>query len=337
MLDHLPNMMIFHSLMAFLTSFLALICLMPYFIRALKRLSIRQIIRDDGPERHLAKAKTPTAGGFLIMMVIILTTIIWSDVRQMSIGLLLATLIWFSGIGLYDDYLKIACQSTKGLSAKLKIFTMLIGAVLVSIVVFYWLPGDTLERMKLRFLTTEIIDMGLFMILFHVNMIIGSSNAVNLTDGLDGLAVMPAVMIMIAMGLMGANQDLIDQELMVFAAAMAGSGLGFLWYNSYPAEVFMGDTGSLGLGAVLAVFAMLIQQEIAFAIMASLYVIETLSVMIQVVSFRLRRKRVFLMSPIHHHFELKGWSEPKIIVRAWLLTLVLVLMTLMLFFMETAV
>lgn len=297
-----------------------------------------QPIRDDGPQTHLVKAGTPTMGGALIILAMSISTFLWSDLTNFYVWIVLATLLMFGAIGFIDDYRKIVKQDPKGLLAKEKYGYQTAAGLFIALLLYFAadIPAET--QLMVPFFKDVAIDMGPWFILFTYLVIVGSSNAVNLTDGLDGLAIMPTVLVGGALGIFAyvtghvkfAEYLVIPYipgvgEVAIFCGAMAGAGLGFLWFNTYPAQVFMGDVGALALGAALGVVAVIAKQELVLFIMGGVFVVETLSVAIQVLSFKLTGKRVFRMAPIHHHYELKGWAEPKIIVRFWIITLILVL------------
>ena len=324
------------------TALLITIIFGPLFINKLKSMQFEQYVRNEGPKSHYKKTGTPTMGGILIISSMLISTLLWADLSNRYIWVVLVTTICFAFIGFFDDYLKIKNKSSDGLTSKQKILMQLV--VSISIISYLFFSHDQVAEISfiVPFFKNFIIPMGSFLFIFiGTFVLIGSSNAVNLTDGLDGLAILPSVLIAGALGLIAysmGNQIIADYlylphlplsgELIVFCGALIGSGIGFLWYNTYPAQVFMGDVGSLTLGAILGIMAVILRHELVFAIMAGVFVIETLSVAIQVISFKVRGKRVFLMAPIHHHFELKGWPEPKIIVRFWIITLVLILVAL---------
>ena len=324
-----------------ITALFLSIFLGPIIIKYLNHLQFSQSIRDDGPQSHLSKAGTPTMGGLIIFTSLIISTLLWADLSNYYIWLLLLTTFLFAGIGSLDDYLKIKEKNSKGLKGKHKLIFQVLFSVLILGIYLYLSDGDNLYFI-LPFNKDFIFDISIvFFILFGIFVIVGSSNAVNLTDGLDGLAILPSILITGGLGLVAyamGNQIIAEYlyvpflplsgELIVFAGALIGAGIGFLWYNTYPAQIFMGDVGSLTLGAILAVFAILLRQEIVFAFMAGIFILETISVILQVASYRLFGKRIFLMAPIHHHFELKGWPEPKVIVRFWIITFLLVLFAL---------
>ena len=324
------------------TALLLSILMGPVIINFLKSMQFEQFVRKDGPESHYKKTGTPTMGGLLILSSLIISTLLWADLGNRYIWVVLGVTIGFSIIGFFDDYLKIINKSSDGLSSKQKIFLQSIIALISVTYLYYSAEIIPEQSFIVPFFKDLIIPMSPFVFIFiGMFVLVGSSNAVNLTDGLDGLAILPSVLIGGALGLIAyamGNQNIADYlylphlplsgELIVFCGALIGSGIGFLWYNTYPAQVFMGDIGSLSLGAILGIIAIILRHELVFAIMAGVFVMETLSVAIQVISFKTRGKRVFLMAPIHHHFELKGWAEPKIIVRFWIITLVLILIAL---------
>lgn len=329
-------------IMISITSLLITLFLGAPMIRWLQKMQIGQVVRDDGPESHFSKRNTPTMGGVLMLLSVVLSSLLWGDVSSIYLWILILVVVFFGAIGFFDDYLKLVLKHPKGLRAKHKFALQSIFSVILAIVLFYLLAVDGSMKLSIPFSKELYIPMGivLFTILtfFIIN---GSSNAVNLTDGLDGLAIVPVVLVAAGLGIYAyietnsnlANHFLFNYlgnaglaEVAVFCAALCGSGLGFLWFNSHPAEVFMGDVGSLTLGAVLGVIAVMVRQELIFFIMGLLFVIEALSVMLQVGSYKLRNgKRIFKMAPIHHHFELKGWPETKVVIRFWIFSLVLFL------------
>ena len=325
-----------------LTALIISILMGPLIINFLKSMQFEQYVRTDGPESHFKKTGTPTMGGLLILSSLIISTLLWADLGNRYIWVVLSVTVGFSLIGFFDDYFKIKNKSSDGLSFKQKIFFQSLVALLAMSYLYYSAEIIPETSFVVPFFKNLIVPMSPFIfILTGMFVLVGSSNAVNLTDGLDGLAILPSVLIGGALGLIAyamGNQLISDYlylphlplsgELIVFCGALIGSGIGFLWYNTYPAQIFMGDIGSLALGAILGIIAILLRHELVFAIMAGVFVIETLSVAIQVISYKTRGKRVFLMAPIHHHYELKGWEEPKIIVRFWIITLVLILVAL---------
>ena len=310
----------------------------PAMIRRLSFKQIGQVIRDDGPQSHLSKSGTPTMGGALILVAIAISTLLWADLNNRYIWVVLLVTMLFGVIGFIDDYIKLVRQDPKGLASRYKYFWQsVVGAgAAVFLYTSATIPAET--ELIIPFFKDVIIPLGAWYMLLAYLVIVGSSNAVNLTDGLDGLAIMPTVMVAGALGLfsyLAGHAEFARYlsipyipsagELTIFCAAMVGAGLGFLWFNTYPAQVFMGDVGALALGAALGCVAVLVRQELVLLIMGGVFVAETLSVVVQVASYKLRGKRVFLMAPIHHHFELKGWPEPRIIVRFWIITVFLVL------------
>lgn len=310
----------------------------PGMIRHLSFRQIGQVVRNDGPESHFSKIGTPTMGGSLILVAIAVSTLLWADLTNRYVWVVLLVTLLFGLIGFVDDYIKLVRQDPKGLLSRYKYFWQ--SVVGLGAAVFLYMTAQTAAETQLivPFFKEIIIPLGAWYLLVAYLVIVGSSNAVNLTDGLDGLAIMPTVMVAAALGLFSYVAGHFEfarylqiphipgaGELTVFCAAMVGAGLGFLWFNTYPAQVFMGDVGALALGAALGAVAVLVRQELVLLIMGGVFVIETLSVMIQVASYKLRGKRVFLMAPIHHHYELKGWPEPRIIVRFWIITVFLVL------------
>jgi phospho-N-acetylmuramoyl-pentapeptide-transferase len=310
-----------------LTALLISIMLGPTIINFLKSMQFEQYVRQDGPKSHYQKTGTPTMGGLLILSSLVISTLLWADLGNRYIWVVLSVTIGFSLIGFFDDYLKVKNKSSDGLSSKQKITFQSLVALLAMSYLYY--SAEIIPEISfiVPFFKDLIIPMSPFVfIVTGMFVLIGSSNAVNLTDGLDGLAILPSVLIGGALGLIAyamGNQVISDYlylphlplsgELIVFCGALIGSGIGFLWYNTYPAQIFMGDIGSLALGAILGIIAIILRHELVFAIMAGVFVIETLSVAIQVISYKTRGKRVFLMAPIHHHYELKGWAEPKLL------------------------
>ena len=326
------------SILSVLTSLVISLTVGPFLIRTLIRRQIGQSIRDDGPQSHLGKSGTPTMGGMLIVISIVVTTLLWGDLENKYVWFSVLCLLSYAMIGWYDDYQKVLYGNSKGLSASAK-FTLqtVLGFVFSSAI--YLTATEQAELLYIIPIFKDVtIDLGIFFILFSVLVIVGSSNAVNLTDGLDGLAIMPTVLVSGALGgvaYMAGHVNYAEYlsipyvrnvgEIAVFLAAVVGSGLGFLWFNAYPAQVFMGDIGALSLGAALGIVAVLIRQEFLLLIMGGVFVIEAVSVILQVASFKLLGRRIFRMAPLHHHFEPKGWPEPKVIVRFWIITVVLVL------------
>jgi phospho-N-acetylmuramoyl-pentapeptide-transferase len=311
----------------------------PFMIARLSRYQIGQVVRDDGPRSHLPKAGTPTMGGALIIVAIVVSTLLWTDLRNRFVWITLAVTVGFGAIGFCDDYLKLVVGNSRGLSARWKYFWQSVLGLGAAVLLYRTahVPAET--DFFVPFIKTVSVPLGAagFIALAYF-MIVGMSNAVNLTDGLDGLAIMPAAMVAGALGIFAYASGnsifatylaipAIPQagELLIFCGSLAGAGLGFLWFNSYPAQVFMGDIGALALGAALGVVAIIVRQEIVALVMGGIFVLETASVILQVASFKLTGRRVFRMAPIHHHFELKGWAEPKVIVRFWIISFLLVL------------
>jgi phospho-N-acetylmuramoyl-pentapeptide-transferase len=333
------NYITLRAVLAALTALFISFVLGPWMIQRLKMMKFGQSVRNDGPQTHLVKAGTPTMGGALILASVAISTLLWADLTNKYIWVVLFTTLGFGVIGWVDDYKKIVHKNPRGLIARWKyLWQSLVGLAAALFIAFSTsLPAQT--ELIVPFFKDVVIPLGTagFVILAYF-VIVGTSNAVNLTDGLDGLAIMPTVMIASALaiftyvagnavfsGYLGLPHIPGAGELAVFCATLAGAGLAFLWFNAYPAEVFMGDVGALALGAALGVVAVIARQEIVLFIMGGVFVMETLSVMIQVASFKLTGKRVFRMAPLHHHYELKGWKETQVVVRFWIITMMLVL------------
>ncbi|NNM01595.1 MAG: phospho-N-acetylmuramoyl-pentapeptide-transferase, partial [Gammaproteobacteria bacterium] len=310
----------------------------PVMISYLTSYKIGQSVRDDGPESHFSKAGTPTMGGALILIAIVTSTLLWSDLSSRFVWIVLFVTIGFGAIGWIDDFKKIAYGNSKGLSARTKIAWQSVVGICAALALFHTAQFPIETQLIVPFIKDIIIDLGWFYVVLTYFVIVGSSNAVNLTDGLDGLAILPTVLVagaLIIFAYATGNVNFSNYlaipyvpgvgELCVFCAAIVGSGLGFLWFNTYPAQIFMGDIGALSLGAALGVVAVMVRQELVLVIMGGVFVIETVSVILQVASFKLTGRRLFAMAPLHHHFELKGWPEPRVIVRFWIITVVLVL------------
>ena len=310
----------------------------PTMIRRLNYHQIGQVVRDDGPQSHLSKAGTPTMGGALILVSIALSTLLWADLANHYVWVVLLVTVLFGVIGWVDDYRKVFRQNTAGLSARWKLFWQTSIGLVAAIVLYYTAFSSVETNYIVPFFKDVSINIGILYIAFSCFIIVGFSNAVNLTDGLDGLAILPTVMVGGALGVIAYLAGHVEfsaylnipyvvgsEEVVIFAGALLGSGLGFLWFNTYPAQIFMGDVGALALGAALAVMAIISRHEIVLFIMGGIFVAETASVIIQVTSFKLTGKRIFRMAPLHHHFELKGWPEPRVIVRFWIITVMLVL------------
>ncbi len=309
--------------------------------RMIKKLSVNQLgqpVREEGPETHLLKAGTPTMGGALILAAISISTVLWADLENMYVWIVLFVTLSFGVIGYVDDYKKLVLQDPAGISAKQKLFWQSSAAIIAAIALYVTATDEVQTSLLIPYFKDLAVPLGLLQVVVTYFFIVGFSNAVNLTDGLDGLAIMPAVLVGGALGIFAYVTGNVNfsgylgipyvsgtGEILVFCTALAGAGLGFLWFNTYPAQVFMGDIGALSLGAALGVVAVVVRQEIVLVIMGGVFVVETLSVMIQVASFKLTGRRVFRMAPLHHHFELKGWAEPKVIVRFWIITVILVL------------
>jgi len=311
----------------------------PRVIRLLNSLQMGQAIRSDGPQSHLSKAGTPTMGGALILLAIFISTLLWANLENQYVWVVLGVTFSFGLIGWVDDYRKVVQKNPRGLPAKWKYFWQSLFGLAAALYLFYTASSTEELALIVPFFKNVVINLGPLYILFTYFVIVGTSNAVNLTDGLDGLAILPTVLVGGALGVMAyltGNYQFATYlhipfisgagELLIFTGALCGAGLGFLWFNTYPAMVFMGDVGSLALGAALGVIAVIIRQEIVLAVMGGVFVVETVSVILQVASFKLTGKRIFRMAPLHHHYELKGWPEPRVIVRFWIITVVLVLL-----------
>ena len=328
----------FRAIFATLTALLVSLILGPRFINKMKSIEVGQVVGERGPSTHLSKSGTPTMGGTLILASIFISSILWGDLENRYLWVALGVTTLFGVLGWVDDLYKLRHQSSKGLSPLAKIFWQ--SLIALAAVLFLYYSSENIHETSLiiPFFKDISLNLGLGFVFLSYLVIIGSSNAVNLTDGLDGLAILPCVMVAGGLGLIGyaagntINAEYLNipflpgtGEMLVFCGALGGSGIGFLWYNTYPAQVFMGDVGSLALGAALGVIAVIIRHEYVLLIMGGVFVVETLSVIVQVASFKLTGKRVFKMAPIHHHYELKGWPEPRVIVRFWIITFMLVL------------
>ena len=326
------------SILGVLTALLIALIVGPAMIRYLSSYNIGQNVRNDGPESHFSKAGTPTMGGALILVAIVVSTILWSDLSSRFVWVVLFVTVGFGAIGWVDDYKKIVFGNSKGMSAKVKYFWQSVIGLSAALFLFYTARFPIETQLIIPFIKHIIIDLGWFYVVLTYFVIVGSSNAVNLTDGLDGLAILPTVLVGGALGVFAyltGNFNFSSYlgipyvpgvgEMVIFCGAIVGAGLGFLWFNTYPAQVFMGDVGALALGAALGVIAVIVRQELVLFIMGGIFVVETISVVLQVVSFKLTGRRIFKMAPLHHHYELKGWPEPRIIVRFWIITVVLVL------------
>ena len=313
----------------------------PWFIRIMRSKQIGQSIRDDGPQSHLSKKGTPTMGGGLILFCIAASTVLWADLSNRYIWYVLMVTFATGIIGWVDDYRKVIKKNSKGLSGRTKLFWQSLIGLAVSYLIFTTAPSDLVSTLTFPFFKGFVVQLGWLYIPFAILVIVGASNAVNLTDGLDGLAIGPIIISAGTYTLLSylAGHAMLSEylqiphvpgagELAIFCGAMASAGLGFLWYNSYPAQVFMGDVGSLPLGAAIGTVAIITKNEILLVLVGGIFVIEALSVMAQVISFKTTGKRVFKMAPIHHHFELKGWPEPKVIVRFWIISILFAIMAL---------
>lgn len=326
------------AILATLTALAIALLVGPAVIRRLTRHQIGQQVRDDGPQSHLTKAGTPTMGGALILVAIAISTLLWADLRNRFVWVALGITLAFGLIGFYDDYLKLVVGNSRGLAPRWKYFWQSLAGLSAAVALYVTAQTDVETSLYVPFFKGVIVPLGLGYIALTYFVIVGTSNAVNLTDGLDGLAIMPAAMVAAALGVfayvtgnsvfsgyLGIPYIAGVGELLIFCATLVGAGLGFLWFNTYPAQVFMGDIGALAIGAALGVVATMVRQEIVLLVMGGVFVLETVSVMLQVASFKLTGRRIFRMAPIHHHFELKGWAEPKVIVRFWIISLILVL------------
>jgi len=325
------------AILSIITALFISLILSPYIIKKFSVNNVSEVIRDDGPSSHINKTGTPTMGGLLILSSLIITTLLWADLENKYILYLLFITISFGVIGFIDDYKKLT-KSKKGMSAKSKIISQIFVAGILSVVMFNNIDSLAEQQFIIPIFKHIIVDLGIFFIPLTILVIISTSNAVNLTDGLDGLAIMPIVLVSGALGIfayLSGNMNFSEYllipyiensgEITIFIGAIIGSGLGFLWFNTYPAQVFMGDVGALSLGAAIGLVAVIVRQEVVLVIMGGIFVLEALSVIIQVLSFKYRGKRVFLMAPFHHHFEKKGWAEPKIVVRFWIISFILIL------------
>lgn len=328
----------FRTMVSVITALVLSLMIGPRVIEKLVYHQIGQTVRDDGPQSHLSKAGTPTMGGGLILIVMFFTTLLWGELTNHFVWVALIVTLFFGVVGWYDDYLKLSRKDSRGLIARWKYLWQSVIALGAAIYLFSSATTAEETTLYVPFFKDVAIPLGLGYVVLCYFTIVGTSNAVNITDGLDGLAILPTVMVGAALGLIAylvGNSGFSEYlqipyiagvgELAVFCGALVGAGLGFLWFNTYPAQVFMGDIGALALGAALGVVAVMVRHEIVLFIMGGLFVLEVVSVILQVASFKLTGKRIFKMAPIHHHFELMGWPEPRVIVRFWIITLVLVL------------
>ena len=335
---HVFQYLTLRAILGILTALAMALLLGPAIIRQLSSHHVGQVVRDDGPQSHLSKAGTPTMGGTLVIIAVLISTLLWSDLTNRFVWLVLIVTLGFGAIGYWDDYSKLVMKNSRGMPARKKYLLQSLLGFGAAFYLFFTakLPVET--QLLIPFFKNTYLVLGPFFILFVYFVIVGSSNAVNLTDGLDGLAIMPSVMISGALGVfayVSGNAHFAGYlaipyvpgagEIVVFCGSLVGAGLGFLWFNTYPAQVFMGDVGALAIGAALGIIAVIVRQEIVFFVMSGIFVLETVSVILQVGSYKLTGKRIFKMAPIHHHFELKGWPEPRVIVRFWIITFVLVL------------
>jgi len=328
----------FRSICGVLTALAVCLILGPAMIRKLTRHQIGQTVRSDGPPTHFEKVGTPTMGGALILVAVIVSTLLWADLSNRFVWVVLFTCMSFGAIGWVDDYRKIVDKNPRGIGARAKFAWQSVAGLAAAVFLYFTAQSPAETDLLLPLFKNVSLTLGPLFILVAYLVIVGTSNAVNLTDGLDGLAIMPTVMVAGGLGIfayvtghfefaeyLGFPYIAGTGEVLVFCAALIGAGLGFLWFNTYPAQVFMGDIGALALGAALGVTAVIVRQEIVLFIMGGVFVIETVSVVLQVASFKLVGRRIFRMAPLHHHFELKGWPEPRVIVRFWIISLILVL------------
>ena len=336
---HVFQYLTLRAILAALTALAISLLVGPRMIRWLAVYQVGQRVRSDGPQTHLSKAGTPTMGGALILAAIVAATLLWADLANRFVWVVLLVTIAFGLIGFWDDYLKLVVGNSRGLIARYKYFWQSFAGLGAAMVLYVTAQSPADTTLYVPFFKHFVVPLGVLFIPLTYFVIVGSSNAVNLTDGLDGLAIMPSVLVAGALGVFAyASGNVVFSnylgipylagagEVLVICSAIFGAGLGFLWFNTYPAQVFMGDIGALALGAALGVIAVVVRQEIVLFIMGGVFVMETVSVILQVGSFKLRGKRIFRMAPIHHHFELKGWAEPKVIVRFWIITVILVLL-----------
>lgn len=336
---HVFNYLTLRAMLSILTSLAIAIWFGPTMIAYLRKLKFGQAVRTDGPQTHLVKSGTPTMGGALILVAIGISTLLWSNLSNPYVWIVLGVMVVFGAVGWVDDYRKVVEKNPRGLPAKWKYLWQSVGGIAAAVALYYLAKTPAETTLIFPFFKDLVLPLGVFYILLTYLVIVGSSNAVNLTDGLDGLAIMPTVMVAGALAIFAYLTGNIkfaeylhipyvagSGELIVICCSIIGAGLGFLWFNAYPAEVFMGDVGALALGAVLGVIAVIVRQEIVLFIMGGVFVMETVSVMLQVGSFKLRGKRIFRMAPIHHHYELKGWPETKVVIRFWIISFMLVLL-----------
>jgi phospho-N-acetylmuramoyl-pentapeptide-transferase len=328
----------FRAIISTLTALFISLYFGPKLIRYLQKMQIGQTVRDDGPESHLSKSGTPTMGGLLILASIVVSVLLWADLTNIYVWVVLFVVVSFGVVGFVDDYRKVIRKDSNGLIARWKYFWQTVIGLNTALFLYYIAQGPNETALLVPFMKDVLPQLGIFYIVMTYFVIVGTSNAVNLTDGLDGLAIVPTIMVAGAFALfayvtghvnfsayLNIPHIALASELVIVCTAIVGAGLGFLWFNTYPAQVFMGDVGSLALGAALGVIAVLVRQELVLFIMGGVFVMETVSVILQVGSYKMRGERIFRMAPIHHHYELKGWPEPRVIVRFWIISLMLVL------------
>jgi phospho-N-acetylmuramoyl-pentapeptide-transferase len=336
---HVFSYLTFRAILAMGSSLVVSLLVGPPMIARLSRYQIGQVVRSDGPQTHLPKAGTPTMGGTLILVTTIVSTLLWAHLTNRRVWLVLAVTFAFGVIGFLDDYLKLVVRNPRGLAPRWKYLCQSVAGLAIAAMLFYTavVPAETTLYLPFFKKFAQPLPAAVFIAIAYL-MIVGMSNAVNLTDGLDGLAIMPVALVSAALGIFAyASGNAVFAryleipwlpgagELLIFCSALSGAGLGFLWFNTYPAQVFMGDVGALAIGAALGAVAVMVRQELVALLMGGVFVLETASVILQVASFKLTGRRIFRMAPIHHHFELKGWAEPKVIVRFWIISLILVL------------
>jgi phospho-N-acetylmuramoyl-pentapeptide-transferase len=332
------NYLTLRAILAALTALAISLLVGPWMIRSLSMNQIGQRVRDDGPKTHLPKAGTPTMGGALILVAMCASTLLWADLSNRFVWVVLLTTLAFGLVGFWDDYLKLVKRNSRGLIPRYKYFWQSVAGIGCAVALYMTAKVPAETALFVPFFKTVALPLGIGYIVITYFVVVGMSNAVNLTDGLDGLAIMPTVLVGGALGVFAyATGNAVFSnylgipfiegtgEVLVFCATLVGAGLGFLWFNTYPAQVFMGDIGALALGAALGVIGVIVRQEIVLFIMSGVFLMEMVSVILQVASFKLTGKRIFRMAPIHHHFELKGWAEPKVIVRFWIISVILVL------------
>ena len=328
----------FRAIVSTLTALFISLYFGPKLIRYLQKMQIGQTVRDDGPESHLSKSGTPTMGGLLILASIVISVLLWADLSNIYVWVVLFVIVSFGIVGFVDDYRKVIRKDANGLIARWKYFWQTVIGLSTAIFLYFIAQSPNETALLVPFMKELLPQLGIFYVVMSYFVIVGTSNAVILTDGLDGLAIVPTIMVAGAFALfayvtgnvnfssyLNIPHIALTSELVVVCTAIVGAGLGFLWFNTYPAQVFMGDVGSLSLGAALGVIAILVRQELVLFIMGGVFVMETVSVILQVGSYKMRGQRIFRMAPIHHHYELKGWPEPRVIVRFWIISLILVL------------